>query len=81
MSKPNWTPAERRIPELLCDLMYMTSITYSGQVIHQYKHVMTRRYINLDNSGQAWNVAVDPKTGAISARRIRLSAARAHLLS
>lgn len=81
MSKPNWTPAERQIPELLCDLMYMSSVTYGGRVIHQYKHAVTRRYINLDNSGQTWQVAVDPSTGDIGARRITLSEAKAHVLS
>jgi hypothetical protein len=75
-----WAPAEQQVPELLENLMHMGSVEYSGNVIQQYKHVDTRRYINLDGSGQAWQIAVHPDTGELAARRIDLDEAKALVL-
>jgi hypothetical protein len=81
MPERSWGPAERLVPELLTVLMHMGPVEYSGRVIQQYKHADTRRYINLDASGQAWQIAVHPETGGIGARRIGLDEAKAWVLS
>lgn len=54
---PDWAPAEQHVPHLLPELMYMGRTVDGDTVIHQYKHHFTRRYINLDKSGQAWEVS------------------------
>jgi hypothetical protein len=77
--KAQWQPVIAVAPELLNDLMYMTSVDYSGTVIRQYKHIDTRRYINLDATGQAWLVAVHADTGEVGAKRIDLATAKAHV--
>lgn len=79
MTDPRWTPAEQHVPHLLADIMHMGTVRYSGREIEQYKHIDTRRYLNLDHTGQAWEVAVDGETGAVGARRIDAAAALAHL--
>lgn len=81
MAERSWGPAEQVVPELLDVLMLMGTVEYSGEVIQQYKHVDTRRYLNLDSSGQAWQVAVHPDTGEVGARRISLDDAKALLHS
>jgi hypothetical protein len=74
-TEPNWAPAEALIPDLLPDLMWMGTVHYGEAVIEQYKHVDLRSYINLDPSGQAWQVRVS-EGGEIGARRIDLLTAR-----
>lgn len=86
VSPPIWEPAETAIPDLLNDVMYMSSVQYRPAIgrprwLHQYKHWATRRYIVLDDHGRAvrivwrrpasWDVLV--------ARRISLRAAVRHL--
>lgn len=39
------------------DFMYMGSARCIGVTIHLYKHIDTRRYLNLDEDGQAWSYA------------------------
>lgn len=51
---PMWEAAEKYLPDVVDDLMYMGYVVYEGTVIHQLKHYMTRRYINLDDAGQTW---------------------------
>ncbi len=70
MTDPRWAPAEQHVPHLLGDLMHMGTVRYSGRQIEQYKHIDTRNYLNLDHTGQAWEVAVDGATGAVGARRL-----------
>ncbi len=78
----SWLPAELACPELVADLMHMGSVTYHGTVIEQYKHRdPPRRYINLDYSGQPWEIVTDPRTGEIGARRITLDEAKRHVLA
>jgi hypothetical protein len=74
-TKPNWAPAEAHIPDLLPELMWMGTLVYSGTPIEQYKHIDYRSYINLDPSGQAWQVRVS-EAGEVGARRIDLATAR-----
>jgi hypothetical protein len=73
---PVWGPAEQHIPHLLPDLMYMDSFDHEGVTIRQYKHIDTRRYVNLDDTGQAWEVDfIDCDSGEVSAHRITLAQA------
>lgn len=82
MPFPHWAPAEQTVPEWLHDIMYMSVQTFDdGRVIHQYKRCDTRRYLNLDDSGQAWQLAVDPATGEVGARRLDLVQAQAQALA
>lgn len=76
MSTPNWAPAEQYVPHhLLTELMWMGTERVGGRQIEQYKHDWTRRYINLDERGQAWDIAVHPRTGEVNGRRIPLATA------
>lgn len=81
MSEQSWAPAEQQVPDLLEDLMHMGVCPQNGRVIQLYKHRDTRRYINLDSTGQAWQLNVDPLTGDVGARRIELADAKAWVLS
>lgn len=81
MPEQSWGPAEQCAPELLNDLMLMSAVEHEGRVIQQYKHRDTRRYLNLDGSGQAWEIAVHPDSGEMSARRVGLAEAKARVLS
>lgn len=54
-------------------------VTVEDRSVHQYKHRDTRKYINLDLPGQAWNVSVDAATGKVTAKRIATTTAIAHL--
>ena len=80
MSDSRWNPAEQQVPHLLGDLMHMGTVTYSGHRIEQYKHRDTRRYLNLDAAGQAWQIAVHPDTGETAARRVEFAEALERVL-
>jgi hypothetical protein len=74
VSPPIWEPAQKAIPDLLPDIMYMNGVEYRPLIgrlryLHQYKHIDTRRYIVLDDDGHAWSIT------ARMARRVRLRAA------
>lgn len=57
--KAIWAPAEQNLPDALVhDLMFMNRITDVSPPVHQYKHSLTRRYINLDHFGQTYRVEV-----------------------
>lgn len=75
MSNPNWAPAETHVPHLLGDLMWMGTEQVHGRNVEQYKHCDTRAYLNLDATGQAWDIAVHPDTGEVNGRRIPLAVA------
>lgn len=75
MSTPNWAPAEQHVPHLLSDLMWMGTEQVHDRQIEQYKHCDTRQYLNLDQTGHAWDIAVHPSTGEVSARRLPLDTA------
>ena len=81
MPEQSWGPAEQWVPELLNDLMLMGAVEHEGRVIQQYKHCDTRRYLNLDGAGQAWEVAVHPDSGESGIRRVELADAKVRLLS
>jgi hypothetical protein len=73
---PQWTPARELVPDLLPHLIYVGPLAYRDATIHQYKHVSTRLYINLDASGQAWRLSVDPTTSEIAGSPIAVLEAR-----
>jgi hypothetical protein len=72
---PNWSPAERIVPELLNDLMWMGTQTVNGNPVEQYKHADTRRYINIDPLGRCWRIEVS-LDGEVDATHIDLAEAR-----
>lgn len=52
---PNWLPLEARLRVDDCGAwMWMSRVRHGDRVIEQYKHVATRRYLNLDQDGEAW---------------------------
>lgn len=52
---PNWLPLEELVGLSRCRLfMAMGEITQDGIIICLYKHIHTRRYLNLDTSGNAY---------------------------
>lgn len=77
-SRPNWTPLENALPEDrdLGEWMWMHAVDVDGVRVEQYKHKHTRRYLNLDSTGQAWRLPVGG-----SAERIPFAAALAWALS
>lgn len=57
--EPNWAPLERIVaPGDLDHWMWMGRSEHGDRVIEAYKHRSTRRYLNLDQDGQAWRVRV-----------------------
>lgn len=57
MSAPNWKPLEAVLPLNQCgDWMWMGTVEHDGRAIEQYKHRMTRGYLNVDQDGQVWRV-------------------------
>lgn len=54
-----WGPAENNLPDAIVhELMFIATVPGSNPVIHQYKHQVTRRYINLDHYGQTYRCQV-----------------------
>lgn len=81
-TEPRWEPLEQLaricqahplLPDLDADqFMYMGRLVGRGRPpILQYKHIFTRRYLNLDPAGHIWTVAitgVDLRRNSIIAR-------------
>lgn len=68
MSEPNWEPLRKVFSPDECDAWMWMDTRYEGdRIIEQYKHRNTRRYLNLDQHGQAWTWqtgrVVDPGCG------------------
>lgn len=80
MAERSWVPAERTVPDLLPELMLMGTVEVNGTVIQQYKHRDTRRYLNLNGTGQAWDVMVDDSE-TVRTARITRDTALAQLLT
>ncbi|NLV16042.1 MAG: hypothetical protein GXY50_02360 [Syntrophomonadaceae bacterium] len=47
----NWEPLMNTLMGLF---MFMGCATFKGDQIYLYKHIWTRRYLNLDGKGQAY---------------------------
>ncbi len=53
--RPNRTPLESIFtPKLCCHFMAMGHVTHDSTIINLYKHRDTRRYLHLDNHGNAY---------------------------
>jgi hypothetical protein len=54
--EPVWEPLVQLLPlELVeCFMSMYQSVTREGLTIHAYKHIDTRRYLFLDEDGDAW---------------------------
>lgn len=70
-----WAPAERVLAaDLLLDVMFVGTVSYSGRQLWQYKHHATRRTLSLDEAGRAWEVVtVGGVAAGIGARRQSLA--------
>ncbi|MEU7802713.1 hypothetical protein AB0B10_25975 [Micromonospora arborensis] len=78
----NWKPLEATLPaDQLGDWMYMGRVERGARVIHQYKHRETRRYLNLDEQGQAWQIRYTPDCDVPDVDPIPLADAIARALS
>lgn len=78
MAAPVWEHAERHLPDMVGHLMYAGVLrNRAGHTIHRYQHWITRGFVNLDDTGQAWSVSIRAR-GMFRARRIsRAEAIRA----
>lgn len=57
LTGPDWEPLLRYVAlEDMGAWMWMSREWAWGRWLEQYKHVDTRRYVNLDHTGQAWRV-------------------------
>jgi hypothetical protein len=55
--EPSWRSLEAALPrDQWADWMWMGRVHHDGRVIEQYKHAVTRQYLNLDHEGGAWRV-------------------------
>lgn len=54
--RPNWVPLEKFLPAVLCGgFMWMHSVALEdGTELQSYKHSLTRRYLLLDDAGDAF---------------------------
>ena len=54
-AEPKWKPLEDKIGPGCADYMYVAGYQLEdGTVIHTYKHVDTRKYVNLSDDGREW---------------------------
>lgn len=54
-ARNHWASLETLFSTRSCaDFMYMFSTQHNGVVIYNYKHRMTRKYLNLDHDGRAY---------------------------
>lgn len=52
---PHWEPLEALIGEGCAAYMYIAGFQQEdGKVVHAYKHVDTRNYVNLSDDGREW---------------------------
>ncbi len=92
VTSPDWRPLEtlsslvRQRPDLPhfhpCEFMYMCAVRVPRRqlVIHLYKHIDTRRYLNLDDVGHAYAYVyreTDPVWGETGGRYRRLASVHA----
>lgn len=53
--EPDWGPLEAAIPREWCGgFMWMQRVKHRSRFIELYKHGITRRYLNLDQTGDAY---------------------------
>jgi hypothetical protein len=55
MMEPNWSPILAKLGDELCKpFTFMASYPAAKNFIHTYKHRETRRYLNMDETGQCY---------------------------
>ncbi len=53
--EPNWVPLEEMIGTKCAEYMYIAGYQLEdGTLVHTYKHIDSRKYINLSNDGREW---------------------------
>lgn len=52
--KPTWEPLEKAIGSQYKEFMFMGKVAVGEIWIFLYKHINTRRYLNLDGAGRAY---------------------------
>jgi hypothetical protein len=62
MHEPDWVPLEQALPHADCvGFMWMGwAVRPDGGPIARYKHAVTRRYLNLDEDGNAYRYVAAP---------------------
>lgn len=61
--EPDWKPLESALPAAWWGgFMWMSRAAQGETVIEAYKHGITRRYLNLDHQGCAWQYDSEAKT-------------------
>lgn len=53
--KPDWEPLEKVFGDQCDDYMFMGMVLLGSIWIYLYKHIRTRRYLNLDGRGAAYS--------------------------
>ncbi len=83
VTTPCWVPLERLFsPQLCAKFMWIQRVHTGDETIECYKHTETRRYLNLDHHGQAYQFESDPRRhNEERYTPISLAAAIAHVLS
>lgn len=78
----HWAPIETVFsPQHCANFMFMNQVGEGSVTIYLYKHRHTRRYLNLDASGRAYQFAPNPTDRGASYRSIPLGDAIAHALT
>ena len=69
---PNWAPLVAAVgEEVTAGFMWMFEVSTSdGRRLHAYKHIVTRRYVHLDEDGNAFYFADDDRYRPIAFDRI-----------
>ncbi len=58
--EPDWKPLEDKIGAGCSEYMYIAGYRLEdGTLIHAYKHVTTRQYVNLSDDGRSWDFTGD----------------------
>lgn len=55
ITEPNWVPLEEMIGARCAEYMYIAGYQLEdGTVVHAYKHIDTRKYVNLSDDSREW---------------------------
>ena len=64
--RPEWGPLRQVLPDTLVEtFMWMFEVCLGRHRIHAYKHVVTRRYVHLSESGRAYVYVDDDRYARI----------------
>lgn len=55
VAEPNWKPLEEKIGARCAEYMYIAGYQLEdGTMVYAYKHIDSRKYINLSDDGREW---------------------------